>query len=265
MDNSLYLVIETQKIDDGRELKALRPDEYGYYDLPMMVLNSATYSDVIYDAKSMIDIIRDTTSRFNILLTDGKLYGERGHPYGSEDDVKRACSLVEKEFSHHFRSVYTVPFGGDKVLIRAKIKPCEPWGRALEESLANPFENTSFSVRAICNQVADPSGKLRRYAKYLTTFDSVFGGGFKEACKRYAYDGVAMENFSYTKKLNIEDFYKPSTVVSTESFTDADILKLFDATKVVISSRRTVIRLPNSETVIDEKGNKRSLIHSIFK
>jgi hypothetical protein len=258
VNSQFYFIIETLEIDNGKRLRALKPDEYGYYEVPAAVLGGLTREEFNYDPSCFFNCITSPQSKFNILLKEGNLYGEYGHPFDA--DIPRAMTIDEKMVSHHFSKVYAGPqISSGGRLILTKIKPFGPYKNELKDSLEDPKVNTALSLRAICEQRIDYATKvITRFMKYLVTFDYVFGSGYKEASKRYS---PAMENISF--KITKQDFYKDENMtVCYENISDKDVLDIFGAKEMIIKTQTKAIRFDGSNTIFDETGNKTSLLYT---
>jgi len=263
-----YFVVETMDTMDGKKLKALKPDADGYYkDVPLMVLGVPTLNDFFYNPEPTIKCITDPTSRFNMMLKAGSLYGECDHPpVRTKEDLTRLMEIHKKTESHHFRKVHTATeaLANGGVLIMGDLKPSGPYGPYLKESLENPHENTSFSVRSLCQETVNPStGQRIRDIQILVTFDYVHSGGFKEASKRYSPATESLE-------LNPEDFPICNTAAGMESsiISDTEFVQLFGTKHIRITRSATPIDakyIPGHKTFIGEDGNRHSLHHALLR
>ncbi len=151
---SHQFVIESTEIEGGRKLKVPKPDKDGYYDLPWAVLGAKSRNGITYDVEAFKQCILSPSARVNILLKEGSLHGEWGHPY--TEDLKRVSEIFEDKISHHIKKLYTgetLSSGG--TVLMAKVKPFGPYKEYLRESIEDPSINTSFSLRSICEQRID--------------------------------------------------------------------------------------------------------------
>ena len=148
---------------NGHDLKASKPDENGCYEVVLGCVGAPTRAGVIYDETSLINAMRDPTSRFNICLSDGILFGEWGHPDiylpDGKQDMRRLLKIDESKQSHLFTKIWIDDkpinmHGNNAFPIRAKVKPCGPYGAYLEKSLQDPNINTAFSIRSLCEPTA---------------------------------------------------------------------------------------------------------------
>lgn len=266
MNSDIYFSVETIKVMDGKTIRAMKPDSDGYYDnVPLMILGLPTQTGTIYDSDSILKCMKDDQQYFTIALRNGSLYGEADHPKTvTEADLPRLLEVMKQYTSHHFRKVSVVPIKiGDQEypLVVGSIKPCGPFGYQLDDSLRNPHENTSFSLRSICEQKM-VNGKRHRKVKYLATFDSVTSGGFKEASKRYC---PSNESFKLTP-----DSFKEVPGIGTEScvITDRDFQAIFGSKHIEITRKLMKIQgsyNPGYRCFRDNDGIKRSLFHHVMR
>lgn len=232
----------TMPTANGHKLKGLTPDENGYYDVVLGCVGAPTRANVIYQADSLINAMRDPDSRFNICLRDGNLFGEWGHPViKSQKDMNRLLQIDEHYISHQFGKIWVdekpiVLHGIEGYPIRALVKPCGPYGEVLERSLKDPTINTAFSIRSLCIPDAGPDRKYEyRQVQIVVTFDAVNAPGFEMATKRY--NVASMESFTErcaafeadTSRGQLEDAIKATAgMESSIMITDRDIKKFFN-------------------------------------
>lgn len=180
----------------------------------------------------------DQQNEFMNMVRNGHLRGEYGHPRresGMSDKqwLGRIMEVREDRMSHHIREVKLVenavidPFTKKKATgVLAELKPCGPYGEALEQSLKNPHENVCFSIRSLTNDQILPN----RWIKYMrrpVTWDFVFLGGIEGANK---YNSPSLEHFEETAFSNktVEEFLDEvsSGMISLENSTlDVDSLR----------------------------------------
>ena len=137
----------------GYELNALEPDSDGYYEVTVGAIGSLTRARVQYDPDSMIRAMSDPKSRFRICLEDANLFGEYGHPdcnNATPDEIKRLLKLDDQKTSHQFGKIWVAEnplmVEGQPIYpIKAKVKPCGPYGPVLEKMLRDPTINNAFS------------------------------------------------------------------------------------------------------------------------
>ena len=266
--DKVYFSVEVLEYDDHRHLGVPKADEYGYYTLPIGALNARSRNQCYYDTKSIYDQIMQPTSPFNMMITQGHLYGEYGHPE-KDAPIDRIEEISEKSRSHHIRKVYCGEERQDgSIPIYGVIKPCGPYGHMLEESIQNKWENTAFSLRSLMKYTWD----AKRNAQYrtivrLVTFDYVGAPGFLQASKRYAPG-----NESFTREISIDEFFNENGSrvtnstgsVAFESFSNEELAKLFNIKNISLGSIRNGKYLLGTGTYINSKGEYRSLLHDLL-
>lgn len=178
---------------NGHQVKALKPDANGCYEVVLGCIGIPTRRNVIYDPDSLVRAMNDPESVFNICLRDGQLCGEYGHPDidGSKESLRRLLVIREETVSHAFRRIWIddeeiqTPHGTAHP-IKAIIKPTGPYGKVLEEQLRDPVINNAFSIRSLCTPMP-ARGDIAEIRKVnvLVTFDAVNAPGYEIASKRY--------------------------------------------------------------------------------
>ena len=156
-----------------------------------------------------------------------------------------------------------LPTGGR--IVYCDLKPCGPYGPALYESLTNPHENTSFSVRSMCKESVDAqTGERVRYIQILLTFDYVDCGGFRAASKRFNAGNEAFEITPDMLRAVNRDMLKAgneSLIISDDEF-----VTLFGRKCISIHTKATELTnaqyLSQTGVLLDTDGKKRSLIHT---
>ncbi len=258
-ESKWFIVVEAMPVMDGKTIKRLRPDENGYYDVPLLTLGVPTRNNVYYIPESIKKCIESPTSGFNIMLRDGCLKGCIDHPEAYDrDDIPKLLDIREQFVSHFIKKVYTgevLPNGGQ--LLMGKLKPFGAYGPNLEQSLQDPDVNTAFSIRSLCKEHTDPTTKQKiRDVQILVTFDFVSAPGYREACKRFA---PATE--SYKIPVTINDFYRDGKI-ACESFTDQELLRIFDLEDITIGSHQG--KHQKGSKFYMQNGNKKSIAHAFI-
>lgn len=266
-----YAVVETMTVENGRTLKAMKPDSDGYFiGVPVAVFGGTTRAGITYDFQSSIKAMTDPKGRFSIALMAGSLIGCADHPIvRCEADLVHQFTLLNKEKSHHIRKAYvsneTLP--DCSRIVYCDLKPCGPYGPALYESLVNPYENTSFSVRSMCKEHVTPEGKKIRYINMLLTFDSVDCGGFSRASKRYS---LGNEAFEVTPEM-LRNMNTSLLHTGNESMivTDDEFVTMFGRKCVNIQSQSVELTqaqyLAQTGIILDSEGKRRSITHAALK
>ena len=255
LPNSLKFSCATLPSANGYAIKGLTPDENGCYDVVLGCVGAPTRANVIYEPESLVGCMKDPESRFNICLRDGNLFGEWGHPVIKDrKDMDRLMQIDEHYISHVFTKIWidekpiTIK-GVEGYPIRAKVKPCGPYGEVLEKSLRDPNINTAFSIRSLCF----PSSGPRRDCEYrkvqvVVTFDAVNAPGFEMATKRYNTPGME----SFEMQVNREELSRGIIAIKgMEScmITEQDLHRIFNEKEYKL----------NDEVVGTSISGKRSL------
>lgn len=237
--------VDTLAVDNGgRPLKAMKPDETGYYiGMPLAGLGFPTRNNTYYDVDSFVKCITSPNSGFYKKLTSKQLYGERGHPkiFGLPPDqqMARMLSVDENNIAVHFKSIYidpnTLPNGGK--LIVGDIAPAGPAAEDLRRNLENCCMNTAFSLRSISDN--RQKGNLSyRYMKNLVTFDWVACGGYEQASKAYATSNEVFEEWSF----DLGDTTLITEDIAIENLKDTILNDILGTNKVLqVSQTKNVV------------------------
>lgn len=194
---SVVKFTETVFSNSGKK-GVLVPDEDGYYEVVVGGLNTINSSGEYYAAERAVALF-NTSSTLMRRIKNGALYAELGHPkrhpgMSLDDYYCRIISIEETNICGHFSEITLDPEFGRKhpelnspnmIAILAKVKPSGAKASALESSLANPKENTSFSIRALCD-IKNVGGRNVKTLTNVITFDHVTEGGLQLARKHYA-------------------------------------------------------------------------------
>lgn len=270
--NKVFFSVQVLDNLDGKQLKALRPDENGYYDVVLAMLDATSRNNAYYDVPSLLHEINDASTVFNMSITEGNLRGEYGHP--SEDSsLNRIAEVNQDRVSHHIRKIWTGERTERGIPLYGKIRPSGPYGKLLEDSLLNPMENTTFSLRCLMTQKPDPANKrLYRTVKRLVTFDYVLMPGYREASKWYAPAkesfGTGREYFENGFCVEIRPdqiFTNEGKIVGLESWSDKELSDLFGIKEVELKGIRMNAYRTGTGTYYDDKGTKRSAMHAMLR
>lgn len=249
--------------DNGHTVKALTPDENGCYEVTLGCVGAPTRNNVIYDPESLVKAMSNPTSRFNICLRDGNLFGEWGHPDiylpDGKTDIRRLLKIDESKQSHVFTKIWIddTPVnmhGIDAYPIRAKIKPMGPYGDVLEKSLRDPVCNTAFSIRSLCMPAAGPDQKYEyRNVQLLVTFDAVGAPGYEIATKRYSGGMESFEECSVAKS-ELENAVASSAGMESFMLTDSDIGRMYDLPRMQVGNQ-TICGAAGKHSFYNADGN----------
>lgn len=171
----------------------ITPDADGYYEIVLGGFNVNNRSGDFYPADERVKKLFLPNSALMRKAANQALKGEYQHPkkvagMTQREWINRICTVDELLVSHHIidltidESRFTNAKGQPVMTIIGKVKPCGPYGDVLRESLANPKENTAFSVRSL--SINKPmSGVLNRFVTDIVTWDHVNEGGIAHANK----------------------------------------------------------------------------------
>lgn len=232
--------IETMYAKNKNHVGRIKPDENGIYKgLPMMTLGQETQQRTYYEPASVMDQIVNPESRFNKILTQGKAYGEYGHPqfFGMSDSekIQRLTTVIEANHSHVFTSFYTdKPSADGTVVLRADLKPTGPNGAVFKEGLDDPVINTAFSLRAFVDTQVKPNGQRYRTVRSLTTFDTVGPSGYANTDKAHA---LGLESFAGESFLDYDIQVMDNgnlliEQVALETFSNTDLNEIFGVSNI---------------------------------
>lgn len=252
----ISFVVDVLMVRNGRTINTLRPDDDGYYTVPLAVLGTPTDNLTYYDVEDFVAQLTSKDSFVYRCLTDGKLYGEYGHPMISmlpdDKQIPRLMQIDEKQVSHHIKRIYT----GEKLetggrIIYGLLKPTGPYSKPLRESLDDACMNTAFSLRSIA-QSRNVGGLTRRKIKHLVTFDFVNAGGYAEASKRYAPSVESLID----RPINAAMLQQTSFAM--EHFTNSELNEIFGAKLVTIGTQSTTF-IPKHNALQGADGKLQSV------
>ena len=252
--------VDVLTVKNGRKLGRIRPDEDGYYEMPLAVLGTVTDNRTYYEVEDFVAQLTAPDSFVYRCLTDGKLYGEYGHPLilllPDDQKLPRLMAIDEKNVSHHIKRIRTgeVLENGGRILY-GLVKPFGPFGNQLKDSLDDPCLNTSFSLRSIAHSRQE-GNITRRRIKHLVTFDYVCAGGYGEASKRFA---PAVE----TLDMPITKSTLSGTTSAMEHFTNTQLNEIFGAKVVTIGNQRTTF-LSKDGALRNSDGTMQSVFTSLI-
>jgi hypothetical protein len=170
----------------------LNADEDGYYDMVLGALGVMNSAGELYVNSANARRTFEQNSTLMRRVSQGLLRGEWGHPDPADSPnflafESRVRKIKEDRISHHISKVWLeeIDYKGKKTLaILGKVKPCGPYGKALEESINNPQENVTFSGRYYSN-VGTVGAIRQREIHTVATWDFVSEPGI-ECASKYA-------------------------------------------------------------------------------
>lgn len=249
--------VDVLAVRNGKKLGALRPDEDGYYQIPLAVLGTPTDNRTYYEVDDFVNQLTSPTSHINMKLLDGKLYGEYGHPKIQElpedKQIPRLFDIYEDRMSHHIKKIWT----GEKLesggrIIYGLVKPHGPFSEELRSNLDDSCMNTSFSLRSIAKSRQE-GNLIRRNIKHLVTFDYVTAGGYNEASKRFSPGVESLVDIS------LVDNNFQVTESAMECLTKHELNDIFGAKQVIIGGTKTTF-IDKKSALRDESGK----LHSVY-
>lgn len=208
----MSMVKFTETIFSRQDKKGiLKPDSDGYYTFVMGGLNTYNSAGEYYVAEGVVQMFESST-HFMRRIRNGALYAELGHPkrapnVGLEEFYRRICSIDENNICGHISELWLdYDFGKnnpslnnpDFIAIMGKVKPTGPKATSLEQSLANPKQNTAFSIRGLTEN-NERNGRTERRLTEIITFDNVPEPGIAAACKAY---NPSLENLQIVESLD---------------------------------------------------------------
>lgn len=184
----------------------LKPDEAGYYKVPLGAFNVVNSAGMFYDAPSAVSFFEEGSVLMR-KLRKGVLRGEYNHPKKESGQdmagyLARIRTVDPDRVAFHIRNLELDPGAKDEkgnpiVMVIGEIKPCGPYGEYVRKSLDNEHENTHFSLRAL---TADDVSAGIKYTRDIVTWDFVEEGGISIAHK---YNSPALEHY---QAVSLEDY-----------------------------------------------------------
>ena len=254
----VYFSVKVLDNINGQKLKALRPDEDGYYTVPVAVLGESSRNGPYYDVESVVNQIVNEDTVFHKALTQGNLYGEWGHP-PYDAPISRIDTIIEDRCSHHISALWTgeekLSSGG--IILYSKLKPSGPYGDMLEKSLLSKKENTSFSLRSLITAKWDNIRKCQyRTVVRLVTFDFVGMPGYFQASKWYAPGTESL------REITPEMLYDgDGQRVGLESLSDMEISDMFGLNEIQMYDLTHGKHIKGTSTFFNKNGEKKSIVH----
>ena len=188
----------------------IKPNSDGYYELVLSALNYPNPVGARYRTESARRIL-ETSPFFQRKIKEGNLLGEVGHPrrrdYRTDQEYEdRLYDIVESNVCLHISDVWIDDSGALKdrngrayTGIMGLVAPNGVQGRAFEESLTNPKQNTCLSVRSITDNYRMPDGSVEKEFVNICAWDWVNEPGLRPANK---FSAPSLE--SYARELGEE-------------------------------------------------------------
>lgn len=196
---------------NNKKINALKPDAEGFYEVTVAAIGTPTRAGVIYEPNSLIAAMNNPTSPFNIMLKDGNLTGEYGHPViNGKEDIPRLMRIDEQNVSHYFKKIWVdensmMVDGMETYPVKALIKPTGPKGKILEQQLQDPTLNNAFSIRSLVQPMNVQGEYEYRKVLAVVTFDAVMAPGYTVASKRYTAGQEALVDTNVDQLIKFVD------------------------------------------------------------
>ncbi len=204
------LVFNCTALVGTNKVGTLPVDSNGYREVILGALDFDNSIGQQYDSRAAEKLLSENQS-FIRRIKAGYLKGEYGHPkkqpgMSMRDYLIRIMTIEETLVSHHIKSVWIdkskVMHGGKNVVaIMGQVKPCGPYGPALEKSFANPDENVAFSIRSITDDFL-VRGKVSKHLREIAGWDHVVEPGLSVANK-YQTPSLESMNQEFTVDTNM--------------------------------------------------------------
>lgn len=220
----------------------ITPDADGYYELVVGGLNTFNNTGAWYYTVEGCRELFGPGSLIHRRIANGCMRAEVNHPKqrpGESDEsfFGRMLDIDRDNVCAHFKEIWLdEAFGKNNpqynnpnlVAIMAKVKPSEPKGAMLKESLENPNENVCFSIRALADE-GFQNGKRVRVLKEVVTIDLVNEGGILVASKwdspaTESIDNTAVETYTEEMAMRVtQDMLKRISAGETAMATESSI------------------------------------------
>lgn len=180
----------------------LKQDENGYFDVILGAMNTFNSRGEFYALEGAEEIFTGS-SIYHRRITEGKLYGEHGHPKQNEltreQYYRRLLEIREERWGTFIKEVtlddtlwkkYPRLVSKGAVLIMGKVMPYGEQKQVVADGLSNPDINFAYSVRSFTNNFKT-GNHLTKVMTECVTWDSVGSNGVKIAEK---YNAPTLES-----------------------------------------------------------------------
>lgn len=258
------LMISMEAFSLEAQEAVIRPDEHGYYNHPLAVMDCQSANGVTYDEAPFMKELMNEKALFATRMKQGQIYGEFPHP-DRKAPISRIKSIDSNRISHHIKSIEIKQNNKGQKVVFGKIKPWGSYGNQLKESLDTPAINTAFSLRALCKHYYQ-NGKLRGHMLHLITFDNVLVPGFAEASKQAAFEELRVEDY-IRDLIHTSSDQSQGAGVSLQSLTENDnVLKEFGVDVIDIKDIcKGIVDFKTGRFFPDDKSRPKSLAHSLLR
>lgn len=185
----------------------LKPDADGRYEMVLGAFNYANNHKDFYPFGPVRNMF-ESSSPFMRRVEANALRGEYGHPKRDSvrtepEFIRRVMEIRETQVCCYYNRIQLndqdrVAMNGEReVVVTALVKPSGPYGTYLEESLKDPNQNCSFSVRTLTNDVPGPQGGMIKTIRLLVTWDYVNEPGIALAHKYNSPSLESIDGYSF--------------------------------------------------------------------
>jgi hypothetical protein len=197
--------------------KQIKPDEDGYYHLPLGKFNAFNKSGIFYKFTKETEALIKNSRVLNTRIAEGKLKGEFGHPMpekgmSSAEYLRRLGVIKESNVAVQIRefTLHDANAQGE-ILVTGKVRPAGPYADSVRADFEDKFTNIAMSLRSIVHQQV-VNGVLVRTLKDLITWDYVGNNGIQGADKA----GALKYGLESNDVLTVEDEDIPELLSSVE-------------------------------------------------
>jgi hypothetical protein len=240
------------KLNQINKEGVLKPDENGYYTVPLGAVNCYNAAGEFYSSEGIENLFSQSSSLMR-RIKNGNLYGELGHPkklpnMSNFEFYQRARTIEETNVCMHISEVWLDYDYGKKVNsslpniigIFGKVKPAGPHTNVLKEDLDNKKANVCFSIRCLTS-VEVKNGVTVKKIEEIITWDRVIEPGISIANK---WDAPSLEDLvdnRFTKKQIItysQEMLKESVTFESDRLALSELINRLDRENRVIESNR---------------------------
>jgi hypothetical protein len=239
------------KLKQSNKEGVLKPDENGYYTVPLGALNCYNSAGEFYSSEGINELF-SKSSALQRRISNGNLYGELGHPkklpnMSNFEFYQRARTIEETNVCFHISEVWIDYDFGKKVNsatpnmigIFGKVKPAGPHANVLKEDLDNKKANVCFSIRCLTS-VEVKNGVTIKKIEEIITWDRVIEPGINVANK---WDTPSLEDLTDTR------FTKNQVITYSQEMLKEEVT--FESDRVALND--LITRLNRQDRVMQEE------------
>ena len=200
----------------------LKKDANGYYDVILGAMNTFNSRGEYY-AMEGAEKIFNGSSTYHRLISQGKLFGEHGHPkpngMTSAQYLQRLRQIYEDSYGTFFKEVtlddtlwkkHTDIVSKGAVIIMGKVLPYGKFKETVADGLSNPDINFAYSVRSFTDNYRS-QGKVVKVMTECITWDSVGAQGIPIAEK---YRSPTLE--SHDQLITVSDMREADRLIEQD-------------------------------------------------